>query len=264
MGATVGAALNAVPGQEVRWVAEGRSTASARRAASGGLVDAGSLAALAQEADAILSICPPESADELAGDVAETGFDGLYIDANAISPGTARAIGDRFARFVDGGIVGPPPTGPGSTRLYLAGAEASRVADLFQATPVETRIVGAEPGAASAVKMCFASWTKGTSALLLAIRAVAEVEGVTEALLGEWETSLPELVARSERVAATSGPKAWRFESEMIEIATTFAAAGLPDGFHLSAADVYRQLAPLKGSREPSLDEVLTLLLSRS
>ena len=264
MGAVIGAVLNAVPNQEVRWVAEGRSAESAKRAAEGGLVDAGSLAALCRETDVILSICPPESAEQVARDVAAAGFDGLYVDANAVSPGTARTIGDRFARFVDGGIVGPPPSRPGSTRLYLAGADAQRVADLFEATSVETRIVGAEAGAASAVKMCFASWTKGTSALLLAIRALAEAEGVTDALLGEWATSLPEVRASSERVAATSGPKAWRFETEMMEIAATFATAGLPGEFHHGAAEIYRRLAPLKGSSEPSLEEALTLLLSRS
>ncbi|MCP3991420.1 MAG: NAD(P)-dependent oxidoreductase [Actinomycetia bacterium] len=264
MGGVIGAVLNAASNQEVLWVAEGRSRESTRRAADAGLRDAGSLAGLCGEANVIVSVCPPEAANQLASDVADTGFDGLYVDANAVSPQTARQIGTRFARFVDGGIVGPPPTKPGLTRLYLAGHEGPEVAALFDTTPVETRIVGSEAGAASAVKMCFASWTKGSSALLLAIRALAEAEGVSEALLGEWATSLPEIGARSDGVAATTGPKAWRFEGEMLEIAATFTAAGLPGEFHQGAADIYHRLAPLKGSTAPSLEEALDLLLSRS
>jgi hypothetical protein len=58
--------------------------------------------------------------------------------------------------------------------------------------------------------------------------------------------------------------KAWRFEGEMKEIASTFNAVGLPDGFHQAAAEIYHRMAEFKGSREnPSLDEVLTSLLQQ-
>jgi 3-hydroxyisobutyrate dehydrogenase-like beta-hydroxyacid dehydrogenase len=196
--------------------------------------------------------------------VGRLGFNGLYIDANAVSPATARRIGANLescgATFVDGGIVGPPATGPGSTRLYLSGAEAGSAAALFHGTVVETRLVGHEPGSASAVKVCFAAWTKGTTALLLAIRALADAEEVTEHLLGEWATSIPELVDRSERSARASR-KAWRFAPEMEEIAATFGAAGLPNGFHDAAAEIYRRLAGFKDADPaPRLDEVLRVL----
>lgn len=256
----MGAVLASVLPDPVCWVGEGRSADSHRRATAAGLRDIGGLSALRANADVVLSVCPPEAADATAADVAAAGFDGLYVDANAVSPVTARQIGARFDRFVDGGIVGPPPTGPGLTRLYLSGPEAVTVADLFAGTVVEARVVGDGPGAASAVKMCFASWTKGTSALLLAIRALAEAEGVTDALLDEWATSIPELVGRSERVAAATGPKAWRFEGEMHQIADSFAAAGLPGGFHRGAAEIYRRLASLKGTHQPTLADALGLL----
>ena len=219
------------------------------------------MAALCEQADTVLSVCPPESAVDVAAEVAGTGFDGLYIDANAVSPETSRLISRYFERYVDGGIVGPPPVREGITRLYLSGGEATTVARWFAASNVEARVVGGGAGAASAVKMCFASWTKGTSALLLAIRALAEKEGVTGALLGEWETSMPDLVTRSEGVAAATGPKAWRFEGEMREISATFDAAGLTPRFHQGAAEVYHRLASLKGSAAPSLDDALALLL---
>ncbi len=142
-----------------------------------------------------------------------------------------RELFDGQATFVDGGIIGPPPTQPGTTRCTCL-VRPHAAAELFAGSDLEVRVVDGGPGAASAVKMCFAGWTKGTSALLFALRALAEAEGVTEALLGEWETSMPELITRSDRSPATIGPKAWRFEPEMHEIADSFASAGLPDGFH--------------------------------
>ena len=74
---------------------------------------------------------------------------------------------------------------------------APAVAELFRDTVVRARVVSDEPGAASAVKMAYAAWTKGTAALLLAIRAVARAEGVEATLLDEWQESIPELPARS-------------------------------------------------------------------
>jgi len=105
--------------------------------------------------------------------------------------------------------------------------------------------------------MCYAAWTKGTAALLLAIRAVARDLGVEDALLAEWDRTQPDLRARSE-AATGSVPKAWRFVGEMKEIAATFAAAGYPDGFALAAAEIYSRLAEFKDV-QPTLDEALAV-----
>jgi nucleotide-binding universal stress UspA family protein len=127
---------------------------------------------------------------------------------------------------------------PGTTRLYLSGSETKLVAGLFADTIIDTVVVSEDPDAASAVKMTFAAWTKGASALLLAIRALARAEGVEETLLEEWRTSQPHLVERSVAAARSALGKGWRWVGEMNEIAETFAAAGLPDGFHRAAAEV--------------------------
>ena len=84
-----------------------------------------------QRADVIVSVCPPASAVEVADSGGHAGFDGIYVDVNAISPATTRTIGGRFARFVDGGVVGPPVQAAGSTRLYLSGDDADEVAELW-------------------------------------------------------------------------------------------------------------------------------------
>jgi hypothetical protein len=239
MGAALGDALRAA-GHEVLWASEGRSADTARRAAA--FTDTGSVSELARRCDVLLSVCPPHAAREVAATVA--GFGGVYVDANAVSPATAREIA--FGRFVDGGIVGSPPRAAGSTRLYLSGAEAPALAELFAGTVVDPRVVSAEIGDASAVKMAYAAWSKGTAALVLAVRALARAEGVEEALLAEWRLSVPELFDEADRAARSAGSKGWRWIGEMEEIADSFAAAGLPDGFHRAAAEVYRRVPRLE------------------
>jgi 3-hydroxyisobutyrate dehydrogenase-like beta-hydroxyacid dehydrogenase len=237
MGAAIGAVLRQ-RGIDVLWASDGRSDETASRAKAAGLSDTESIPALARRADVILSVCPPHAARDVASAVGE--FDGVYVDANAVAPATVREIGAGFARFVDGGIVGPPP-GDSPTHLYLSGSEAQRIADLFAGTNVHARIVSGDVGAASAVKGTYAAWSKGSAALLLAIREVARAEGVADALLAEWRESIPELeelLAAAERSACAKG---WRWVGEMEEIAAAFAAAGAPDGFHRAAAEVYRR-----------------------
>ena len=228
------------------------------------LEDAGSAEEVAGRAEIILSICPPHVALDMAWAV--QGFGGLYIDANAISPATAREVAlmveDGGATYVDGGIIGPPPVTAGSTRLYLSGAEAPAVCDLFAGTPLDARVAGRSATAASAVKMAYAGWTKGTAALLLAVRALARAEGVEETLLREWALSQPPLADRSRGAAQSAMAKGWRWVAEMEEIAATMTAAGLPDGFHQGAAEVFRR-APRAGSGtagEQALDAVLAAL----
>lgn len=241
MGAALGGRLRDA-GHDVVWAGEGRSAATAARAAAAGLRDVGTLAALRAAADVVLSVCPPHAALDVAR--AAAASTGVFVDANAVSPATARAIRDVVedagGRFVDGGIVGPPPEREGTTRLFLSGADAGAVADAFAGTVVEAPVLGPDPGRASALKMAYAAWTKGTAAMLLAIRATARAEGVEDALLAEWARSQPDATGRSEAAAGAAARKGWRWIAEMEEIAATFAAAGQPDGFHRAAAEVFR------------------------
>jgi 3-hydroxyisobutyrate dehydrogenase-like beta-hydroxyacid dehydrogenase len=260
MGTAVGRCL-AGAGHEVLWAAAGRSPGTAARAGEAGLTAVPDVAAVAGRADVVLSVCPPHAALEVAREVSAAGFCGLYVDANAVSPATAREVAGIVeavgAGFVDGGIIGTPPVAPGFIRLYLSGARAGEVLRLFAGTEVDARGVDGEPGAASAVKMAYASWTKGSAALLLAARALARAEGVEEALLAEWGISQPGLEGRSARSAGAAAAKGWRWVAEMEEIAATMAAAGLPDGFHLAAAEIYRRSQHAAG---PTVDGVLAVL----
>lgn len=253
MGSAVAAAVRSAGARAV-WVSEGRSEATARRAADAGLEDVHWLNGLVNQSEIILSICPPAAAEEVAREVTALGFRGIYVDANAIAPATARRIETIVeqgvehggATFVDGGIVGGPPWRAGTTRLYLSGAFAPKIASFFKGSPLEVIPIDGGAGAASALKMAYAAWTKGTTALLSAVHALALREGVHEALVAEWARSQPELLARSDRGMSSAAAKAWRWVGEMDEIAATFAADGLPDGFHVAAAEIYRRLEAFK------------------
>jgi 3-hydroxyisobutyrate dehydrogenase-like beta-hydroxyacid dehydrogenase len=269
MGAAVGQCL-AGAGHRVLWVPEGRGPASVARAAAAGM-DGVDLAGLVRSAEVIMSVCPPHAALAVAREVAGAGFGGLYVDANAISPATAREVAGVVAAggadYVDGGIIGTPPVAPGFIRLYLSGPRAGAVRGMFDDTPVDARVVdhprvagdvgAADVGAASAVKMAYASWTKGSAAMLLAARGLARAAGVEDVLLAEWGLSQGELEPRSARAARSAATKGWRWVAEMEEIAASMAAAGLPEGFHQAAAEIYRR-AP--HDAEASLDAVLDAL----
>ncbi len=268
MGGTIGAAA-VTGGARVFWVSESRSVATQKRAKDAGLIDVGDLAHALRQSDIVLSVCPPHAALAVAQDVAAHAFRGVYVDANAISPATAEAVANVVtatgASFVDGGIIGAPVKRPGTTRLYLSGTRATEVAALFSASMLEARVIGAACGAASALKMAYAAWTKCTDALVLAIRAFAEREGVDQALLQEWALSQPDLERRSVQAAAVAAPKAWRYVGEMKEIAATFARAGLPSGFHTAAAVLYEQLTLFKDKTHPppTVAAVIGALINR-
>jgi 3-hydroxyisobutyrate dehydrogenase-like beta-hydroxyacid dehydrogenase len=238
MGAAVVGVLREHP---VLWASDGRSAATAERAQAAGLADAGDIAELCRRCEILFSICPPRAAVDVAR--AASGFTGIYVDANAIAPCTARLIAGLQTRFVDGGIVGPPPTRPETTRLYLSGSEAEEVAALFTGTNVDARVLSADIGGASALKAAYAGWTKGSAALLLTVWELARDQGVEEALLEEWRLSIPELEERLAAAERSAHRKGWRWIGEMEEIAQSMAAQNLPPGFHEAAAEVFRRAA---------------------
>jgi 3-hydroxyisobutyrate dehydrogenase-like beta-hydroxyacid dehydrogenase len=264
MGISVAAsAMNS--GHEVAWASEGRGEKTRARAQKYNLKDAGTLAELCKTCSVMFCVCPPHAAEEVARQVIAQGFKGMYLDANAISPQRTIKIGAMMQAagisFVDGGIIGGPAWKRGQTWLYLSGKRANEIAACFSQGPLETRVIGDDIGKASALKMCYAAYTKGTSALLSAILTAAEHYNVQTELNQHWDMDEPEFASQTEHRVRRVTAKAWRFAGEMEEIAATFAAAGLPAGFHKSAAEVFRRMAGFKDSPSiPELDEVLASL----
>jgi 3-hydroxyisobutyrate dehydrogenase-like beta-hydroxyacid dehydrogenase len=253
-------------GHAACWVSEGRSRETRARAEKFSLLDAHSLNELCENCSVIVSICPPEAAEEVANKVLGCSFRGIYLDANAKSPQRAVRIGEAMSKagatFIDGGIIGGPAWERGTTWLYLSGKEAQRAADCFSAGPLETCIIADSIGKASALKMCYAAYTKGTRALLYALLAAAEEFGVRRELEEHWRQE--ESTHNEEAQAGTKSirGKAWRYVAEMEEIAATFREANIPGEFHMAAAEIYRRGAHFKHAPEPpSLEAVLEALL---
>jgi hypothetical protein len=268
MGAAVGSALRPRVGAVI-WADAGRSTATAKRAELADLVAVPDVAAVARRSDVIISVCPPHAAREVAGEVAAALTDAakaasgasdaanaafapsgnaarrpIYVDANAVSPATVQAIGERLGadRVVDGAIIGPPAWERGHTVLWLSGAAAGDVAALFAGSPFDARVLGAGLGTASALKACFALQSKALPAIWLEMAAAARGYGVEDALRGELDRMGVDLDGAL-AAASRGAERAWRWAGEMDEAGDALAAVDLPDGFSRAAAEVYRRLA---------------------
>lgn len=263
MGASVGAAARRNQ-HTVLWASMGRSEDTIARAQRANLEAVGSVAELVKASEIVLSVCPPHAAADVAREVVGLGFTGLYVDCNAVSPDRSRAIQQLVesagADYVDGGIIGGPAWTPeAGTHLYLSGPRAEEVAACFAGSPLTTPVISERIGAASAIKMGYAAYTKGTTALLTAILGMVEKEGVRADLARQWGD---DFTAQTIRRVRANTAKAWRFEGEMYEIAETFRGAGLPGGFHQAAAEVYKRLAGFKDQTEPPpIESVLEMLL---
>ena len=265
MGASVAAAAIS-SGHRVLWVSEGRSEATKQRALFLELEDVRALSAI-NESDIVFSICPPNAAIQMAKDVAETKFKGLYVDANAGSPEKKLLINELLKSqnidFVDGGIIGPPANSEGSTRLYVSGERCREIETIFTDGFLGVRSLEGGIGKAAALKIAYAAWTKGSSALILAVRAMARNADVEKDLLYEWGLSQPNAEAMTSLSATLNSPKAWRFVSEMDEISKTFAANGVPNNFWDAAAEVYDRLKDFKNlpHDQVNVDSVIQKLI---
>lgn len=267
MGHAVGRSLIAA-GHDVICALEGRSAHSRNLAAQGGLRDVGTLGALVQEADMILSILPPAAALGLAESVAQqmqtSGKRPVYVDCNAIAPTTAIAVGEVItqagAPFIDAGIIGMPPGPTGGPRFYVSGSDTSAMQAL-DGKGFQVIAMGETVGQASGIKMAYAGLTKGTWTLHTAVLLAAKQMGVDELLLAEFGGSqAPALGAMRARVPFLPADSA-RWVGEMEEIAKSFADVGVTPGFHDGAAEIFRVLArtPLAGETRADMDRSRSL-----
>jgi 3-hydroxyisobutyrate dehydrogenase-like beta-hydroxyacid dehydrogenase len=262
MGAAVGKAFTE-HGLDVVTCMADRSAPTRERAAAAGFRDAGDLETLLGEAEIVLSILPPESAPAQAQRVAEamtaSGTAPPYVDMNAVSPDTARAmqkvIEAAGAVYVDGGIVGNPPGGKLPTRFFVSGAEAALM-DQLDGCGIDVRQCGPEIGRGTAVKMCYAAITKGTSALHAAVLIAAEGLGVADELHEELPYSVPGLYQRMENVVPSLPAVSARYIGEMKEIAHTMDGAGMTPNFHIGATELYELLekTPFSAERRDTVD----------
>ncbi|MER6375332.1 DUF1932 domain-containing protein [Streptomyces mirabilis] len=264
MGAAV-AACAAANAARVLWCTEGRSPASAARAEQFGLEPVATLPELLDQADTVISLCPPAAAEDLAAEVASHGFGGWYVDANAINPERMRRIEALLTphakAVIDGGVVGSPPIGGKSPTLYLSGpaAAAERVEALFTGTAVRTKTLGSEIGQASALKLAYASFQKTSRVLVALATGLAREHGVDQELITIAARRSDSYLSETEYIAKTAA-RAWRWGPELEEAADSLEAAGLPPEMLRAAAATLARWDDAKDDGELTLTDALNRL----
>ncbi|MFV0462510.1 MAG: DUF1932 domain-containing protein [Nostocoides sp.] len=249
-------------GCTVRTRLDGRSAATRKRAVDAGMREA-TLSEIG-ECELVLSIVPPAQASAALESVASFLDGVLYCDANAVSPDTkrslARRVGELGGAFVDGAIIGTPPTdGYDGPRLYVSGEPAEHVATLSR-RGLDTRVLAGDIGAAAALKMCYGGLNKGVTGLATAVLLAAQRHDAAQALLAEMRLSMDWLLPRLPAQVAGMYPKAYRWDGEMREIAAFLAdedaaAAAIWDG--LGAFYTERATAATTGAEPSALAAML-------
>jgi 3-hydroxyisobutyrate dehydrogenase-like beta-hydroxyacid dehydrogenase len=227
-----------------------RSERSRTLAREAGLIDLETIPRLVSECDVVLSVMNPGAAVDFAREAADalraSGRQITIADCNAIAPDTVHEIAaiveKAGGRFLDGGIIGPPPRGKAKTNLYVSGPGA---ADLEQlAGPQLTvHVVSERIADASALKMCYAGLNKGTQALWLEILMAAQRLGVDELLEQQLRQSRSDLLDWAYSQYPKMPPKAYRWVPEMLEISKTLASAGITPKVFEGAAEIYKFVA---------------------
>ena len=243
---------------------EGRSERTRKLAEDSGIKDSGTYENLVRETDIILSILVPSEAESAAGKVAGalsmSDAQIVYVDCNAVSPKTVQAIGkiieDAGSRFVDAGIIGPPPRKPGVTRFYASGTDASQFAEL-SSFGLDIRVIGQNIGQASGLKMTYAALTKGTFAIATELLVAAWRMGLYGPLKDEFLISQAQRYHHLEGSLPIVPSKSRRWVGEMEEIAKTFQDLGMTPKIYQGAADIYRFMgtSPLADETPETLDE---------
>ncbi|MFF4983793.1 DUF1932 domain-containing protein [Streptomyces sp. NPDC001046] len=263
MGAAV-AACAARHSASVLWCEAGRSPASVARAERFGLTAVPTLRALLDRSDIIISLCPPAAAEDLAHDVAEHRFEGVYLEANAINPKRTARIArllDPAASVVDGGVIGSPPVGGKTPMLFLSGPPSAteRIEALFAGTAVQARTMGTEVGKASALKLAYASFQKTSRVLVALSVGMAREHGVDQELIEVASRRTDSYLSEPQYVAKTAA-RAWRWGPELEEAAEALAAAGLPPEMMRAAASTLARWHDFKDDRELTLTDALDRL----
>lgn len=273
MGHAIGAVLHR-NGLRVITSLRDRSARTQALAKAAGISDVPDDESLVREADLLLSIMPPASAyafgERIASTLRHIETELLFVDCNAIAPRTAQALDQLLtgagAAFVDAGIIGGPPRpGEAGPHLYVSGARAADAA-LLSEYGLDVRMVGTQSGQASGLKMCYASITKGLTALATTALVAGHTMGLQEALQAELQDLA--VFHSIKRSVPAMPPKAYRWVGEMQEIARTFADLGLPAQMPEGAAALYHFVestelgleTPEQRQRGQTLEEVTEIL----
>jgi 3-hydroxyisobutyrate dehydrogenase-like beta-hydroxyacid dehydrogenase len=256
MGSVLGKILRQA-GLRVVTTLENRSQRTATACAEAGLEVLSSLTDIAGTANVVLSVVPPATAREVAERFVDclpaVGPRPLYADLNSVSPETARAVAlvleSAGVEFVDGAVYGLASRLPGGGMLYLSGPKASQLASILDPS-LRVRVLGKEPGTASAFKMLIAGVNKGITALFLEMSLAARRAGLLDDFLATCKDVYPGVFSIVERLLPTCPRHAVRRGDEMRELAQMLAALGMRPCLVLGAQALHEEMGRLRLAEE--------------
>ena len=253
----------------------GRSQRTKDLAELAGIADVPDLNDMVAQSQIILSISVSEMVPNICQQVADaikaTNANVLFAECNAISPQLSRQmepiITEAGGRYIDASIVGGPPLNGSSPRFYASGDNTAEFEGLAN-SGLDVRTAGTEVGQASGIKMCYAAMTKGSSALYSELLMAAEMMGLSDFVIAEFQSSQPAVLQRMERGLPGVPAKARRWVSEMEEIKDTFEHLGLTPHLFQGVADMYRMIGstsmgdetPQTRDGDRSLEETIRLM----
>lgn len=234
---------------------------------------------LVKACDVILSVVPPRDAESTAQRlidamalVTKASSPLYFADMNAVAPSTIKRIAKNIAdanvpiTLIDGSILGGPPRPTGGEKQggdqpptphsvgdwdlpSMPTSGPVSVADIpgygaTLAAVLNMKHISSDLGASSGLKMCFASLSKGYSAIAIQSYTTAHRMGVLPALQEAMNEIVPARVQQTKNALVGMAPKAYRWVREMEEISKTHEEEG---GFEpylfQGAAGVFRAVA---------------------
>ena len=277
MGSNVGRALRE-NGLEVITCLTERSARTRELSEIAGIVDVPDFAEMVDRADIVLSVLVPERAVDVARQVAavivDSGKPLPFADCNPVAPAVAIEMSEIIdaagGKYIDGGIIGSPPGRGEPPRFYASGPHEAIMGQL-DGRGISVPMMGGEVGRASAIKMCYASLSKGAAALNASALISAMNLGIYDEFIAEMESSQQGVLNNMQGVKSL-GAKAFRWIDEMEQISATFGSAGATPYMHKGAADIFRLVnsSPIGHERPETVDtsrslrETVELLVDRS
>ena len=216
-----------------------------------------------KQTDLIISILVPSEAENLCKEIANISKvidkEIYYADLNAISPKTVQNMRNILTntkiKFIDGGIIGGPPISNKFPRIYVSGIHSKVFMELNN-LGMEVIDMSGEIGDASAIKMAYASITKGYSSLLIAAVTLAIKTNNFDAFMDELKFSQPKVFNDLKNLKSIPS-KAHRWIGEMTEISNTFIDNGVTGNFHKGSFDIYTKVSDSKlGKKRLSPNEI--------
>ena len=218
-------------GHSVITTVQGRSEKTKLLAEKAGIPTDYSLEDIAQTADIVISLVPPDKARDVAVRFAKAckGRSSLYVEANSVAPMTAKGIRDELRNagidMVDAAFFGSSQHLQSHGVLYISGGQCKALADIFQEI-MSVRVLGSEVGQASSMKMLIGGLNKGLAALFIELACAAEKGDMLQDMISNYEVLYPGIMEVIRRIIPTYPSHAVRRVAELSELAETMSWLG--------------------------------------